>query len=82
MRSTSSGRNPYNFFLPFVAFLSSLIPRNVPLASWLRASDIGLPRYVVKAAAEKTIANAKAKRARIRARNRANGTGTLLLAWS
>lgn len=39
------------------------------LAAWLRADEVGLPRHIVKAARDKAIAAAEAKRERRRARN-------------
>jgi len=57
------------FFLRILALAGSLFGAREELAAWLRVSDTGLPIRIVKAARDKSLAAAQAKRERRKERN-------------
>ena len=58
-----------SFFLSILRLAGGLFGAREELAAWLRVSDTGLPIRIVKAARDKSLAAAQAKRERRMARN-------------
>ena len=58
-----------SFFLSILRLAGGLFGAREELAAWLRVSDTGLPIRIVKAARDKSLASAQAKRERRKERN-------------
>jgi hypothetical protein len=59
-----------SFILSILRLAGGLFGAREELAAWLRVSDTGLPIRIVKAARDKSLAAARAKRERRKERNR------------
>ena len=57
------------FFLRILGLMGNWFGAREELAAWLRVSDTGLPIRIIKAARDKSVAAAQARRERRKARN-------------
>jgi len=62
-------RRGRSFILSILRLAGGLFGAREELAAWLRVSDTGLPIRIVKAARDKSLASAQAKRERRKERN-------------
>ena len=58
-----------SFILSILRLAGGLFGAREELAAWLRTQDTGLPIHIIKAARDKSLATAHAKRERRKARN-------------